>query len=79
MEKYIVEVDSIGIIWKNEKDQFHRLGGLPAVEYADGSKLYYENGKQLTAKEAEEKRNPHPTCEGKVVEIEGKKYKLTLF
>ena len=78
MEKYIVEVDSNRTAWKNEKDQFHRLVGLPAIEYASGSKHYYENGIELTAKEAEEKRNPQPTCEGKVVEIEGKKYKLTL-
>jgi len=27
-----------------ENDQLHRLGGLPAVEWVNGSKEYYENG-----------------------------------
>ena len=45
MEKYIVEVYSDVTYWKNEKGQPHRLGGLPAVEWADGSKSYWENGK----------------------------------
>jgi hypothetical protein len=30
--------------WYNEKGQFHRLDG-PAVEYADGFKLWYVNDK----------------------------------
>ena len=45
MEKYIVEVYSNVTYWKNENGQCHRLGGLPAIEYADGYKYYYENGK----------------------------------
>ena len=45
MEKYIVEIHKNATYWMNEKGQFHRLGGLPAVEYTDGSKLYYENGR----------------------------------
>src|ERR1019366_4041969 len=28
----------------NKDGQFHRLGGLPAIEYANGNKYYYENG-----------------------------------
>ena len=28
----------------NSAGQFHRDGGLPAIEYADGSKYYYVNG-----------------------------------
>ena len=45
MEKYIVEVCKEVTRWKNEKGQCHRLGGLPAVEWADGYKSYWENGK----------------------------------
>ena len=61
-----------------ENDQLHRLGGLPAVECADGSKEYYENDIQLTEAEAEAKRNPKADpCDGKLVTIEGKQYKLT--
>src|SRR5271157_4891870 len=45
MKKYIVEVYEDVVYWKNEKGQLHRLGGLPAIEWANGSKLYYENDK----------------------------------
>src|SRR5271157_3168312 len=44
MEKYIVEVYEDVVYWRNEKRQLHRLGGLPAVERANGYKEYYENG-----------------------------------
>ena len=58
--------------WINGKR--HREDG-PAVEYPDGSKLWYINGKQLTE---EEFNNRNKSCDGKIVEIEGKRYKLTL-
>ena len=63
--------------WEN--DQCHRLGGKPALEWANGYKEYYENGIQLTEAEAEAKCNPKPadSCDGKLVTIEGKQYKLT--
>ena len=62
--------------WENGK--CHRLGGKPAIEWADSSKAYYENGIQLTEAEAEAKRNPKADpCDGKLVTIEGKQYKLT--
>jgi hypothetical protein len=51
------------------KGLLHREDG-PAVEYADGSKRYYINGKRLTEQEFK-------SCENKIVEIEGVKYKLT--
>ena len=47
----------------------------PAIERADGTKLYYLNGQGLTKEEWEQRVKP-PTCDGKIVEIEGKKYKL---
>jgi len=53
--------------------KFHREDG-PAVEWADGDRSWYLNGTQLT--EAEFNARQHPTCNGKVVEINGKKYRL---
>lgn len=29
--------------WRNSKGQLHRDGDLPAVEYADGTKEWYQN------------------------------------
>jgi len=62
----------------------HREDG-PAVEYPGGQKYWYLEGKYYTEKEFNEKMKEStpstsifPTCEGKVVEIDGKKYKLTL-
>lgn len=51
----------------------HREDG-PAIEYADGDKYWYLNGKNLT--EAEFDKRFNKPCSGKVVEIEGVKYKL---
>ena len=43
-EEYVVTtLDEKYKFWR-KNDQYHRLGGLPAVEYDNGSKLYYENG-----------------------------------
>jgi len=55
--------------WLNGKR--HREDG-PAIEWSDGSKEWWLNGKELTEKEFNKKKS----CEGKVVEIDGKKYKL---
>jgi len=65
--------------------ELHRVDG-PACEYADGSKFWYLNGKQLTEEEFLKKTQPQPDpetqqistdpCEGKVVEVDGKKYRL---
>ena len=49
----------------------HRPDG-PAVEYADGDKSWYLNDEYLTESEF----NKRTACSGKVVEIEGVKYKL---
>lgn len=54
----------------------HREDG-PAVKYADGSKAWFLDGKMLTEEEFNQRMNPEPSCEGKVVEIDGKKYKLS--
>ena len=50
----------------------HREDG-PAVENFNGSKYWYLNGKELTEEEFNARRN---SCNGKIVEIDGKRYKL---
>ena len=57
--------------YKNGK--LHRTDG-PARQYSDGAKFWYLEGNQLT--EAEFNARTKPSCSGKVVEIDGKKYKL---
>ena len=64
-------------LWHLE-EKLHREDG-PAVEWADGSKEWYLNDNHYTEAECQaemNKRNPS-NCEGKVVEIDGKKYTLT--
>jgi len=63
--------DGVRSWWIN--GELHREDG-PAVELANGVCEWYLNGTQLT--EAEFNARQHPTCNGKVVEIDGKKYKL---
>ena len=58
--------------WWYHNDQFHREDG-PAVEYANGDKRWFLNGKLLTEAEFNARTK---SCSGKVVEIDGKKYKL---
>jgi hypothetical protein len=56
--------------------KFHRLDG-PAIEYADGDKEWWVDGKKMTEEEFNEYTKPKPSCEGKIVEVDGIKYKLT--
>jgi hypothetical protein len=56
--------------------EHHREDG-PALECAGGDKYWYLNGEYLTKDEWRAKLQPQPSCDGKVVEIDGKKYKLT--
>ena len=53
----------------------HRDDG-PAVERANGAKYWWKDGKKLTEEEFLRSKDP---CEGKVVEIDGKKYKLSRY
>jgi hypothetical protein len=55
--------------------KLHRLGG-PAVEGTNGYKAWYVDGKRMTEEEFDAYIKPKPTCEGKVVEVDGIKYKL---
>ena len=46
MKTYKVTVDKEGTIkWYNEKEGYHREDG-PAVEYSNGTKFWYLNGKR---------------------------------
>ena len=73
MIEYTVRVYDNGDKWWYLNGKRHREDG-PAFEGADGSKYWYLNGEQLT--EAEFNRRMSKACSGKVVEIEGVKYKL---
>ena len=55
--------------------KLHRLDG-PAREWADGDKEWWVEGEQMTEEEFKEYLKPKPTCEGKIVEVDGIKYKL---
>ena len=55
--------------------KLHRLDG-PAAEWASGTKEWWVDDKLMTEKEFNEYIIPKPTCEGKVVEVDGIKYKL---
>jgi len=48
----------------------HREDG-PAIEWADGTKMWYLDGEKVTEQEVMKS-----SCVGKIVEIDGKKYKL---
>jgi len=54
----------------------HREDG-PAIESSYSFRQWYLNGEQLTEEQWRAKVQPQPSCDGKVVEIDGKKYKLT--
>jgi len=53
--------------------KLHREDG-PAVEHHNGDKFWYLNGKKLTEEEFNQRTK---SCLGKIVEIDGKKYRLT--
>ena len=57
--------------WYKE-GELHRDDG-PAIEWANGDKEWYKEGKELTEEEFLRSKD---SCEGKVVEIDGKKYRL---
>ena len=57
----------------------HREDG-PAIEWADGDKEWYLNGIEYSEsdwkKEVAKLRANKTSCDGRIVEIDGKKYKL---
>ena len=56
--------------------KIHREDG-PAVEYADGTRHWYLNDEYLTKAEFLNRTQKKLSCDGRVVEIDGVKYKLT--
>ena len=57
-------------------DKLHRIDG-PAIEWANGTKFWYLDGKRLTEAQWLEAVKPKVTsCVGKVVEVDGVKYRL---
>ena len=52
----------------------HREDG-PAVEHAEGTKEWWVDGERMT--ETEFLKRTQKTCQGKIVEIDGIKYRLT--
>ena len=57
--------------------KFHRTDG-PAIEYAGGTKYYYFKGKKVSESALKKLVAPEPDCSNKIVEIEGKRYKLVI-
>ena len=53
----------------------HRIDG-PAIEWADGYKEWYVDGRRMTEEDFNEYIKPKPSCEGKIVEVDGVKYRL---
>ena len=75
-------VDGPAVEWANGDkfwyldNKLHRTDG-PAVERADGSKEWYLDDKQLTHSQWLEAVKPKVTsCVGKIVEVDGVKYRL---
>ena len=60
-------------LWELQNGKFHRTDG-PACDYGDGDISWYIDDEKLTE---EQFNNRVKSCEGKIVEIDGKKYKLT--
>ena len=56
-------------------DKRHRLDG-PSVEFTNGYKAWYVEDNYMTEEEFSAYTKPKPTCENKVIDIDGKKYKL---
>ena len=77
-KKYYAKVNELGTFWHSDEAMtvFHRLDG-PAVEYADGYVEYYIEGIELSEQEFLTRTQAQaPTCENKIVTIDGVDYKL---
>lgn len=76
-------LDGPAVEWKDGAKEWrvegklHRLDG-PAIEWNDGGKEYWLDGKHLTEEKFLALTQPkaEPSCDGKTVEIDGKKYVL---
>ena len=75
MKTYKVEVNDNGDKHWYLNGKLHREDG-PAAERADDSKSWYLNDEELSEAKFNARTKPTPSCEGKVVEVDGVKYKL---
>ena len=78
MKTYNVTVSDNGDTFWRVNGKLHRENG-PAIEYASGSKEWWIEGKQLTESEflaATDAKKPSAGCEGKIVTVDGKRYRL---
>ena len=73
--EYVVRVSPDGIKRWFLNGKLHRVDG-PAIEWPDGSKYWYLNGKEYSESEWKKEVNKKQTCDGKLIEIDGKRYKL---
>ena len=53
----------------------HREDG-PAIECVHGTSFWYLNDRKFTKEEFDKEISKKPSCSGKIVEVDGKKYKL---
>jgi len=74
MIEYKVKVYDSGNKYWYLDGKLHREDG-PAIEFSYGANEWYLYGKFLTEAEHKAATSKH-TCEGKIVEIDGKKYQL---
>ena len=77
MIKYEVYINDNGNEEWRLNGQLHRENG-PAFTYANGMYVWYLEGKWFSKEgyNKEMAKRKAPSCSGKVVEIDGKKYKL---
>ena len=78
MKPQYIKIDEAGDKFyysDKEMELLHREDG-PAFEGANGYKSWWINDNQFTEAEFNARKNNKPSCAGKVVEIDGKKYKL---
>jgi hypothetical protein len=76
MIEYQVKVYNNGDRFWYLGDMLHREDG-PAIEWVTGDRFWYLNGQKMTEAEFNA-RSKVESCDGKVVEIDGKRYTLTL-
>lgn len=68
-------VRSCGLNEYYQNDRRHREDG-PAVIYSDGTGEYYLNGKFYSQEDWQKAISSMKSCNGKVVEVDGKQYRL---
>jgi len=73
--------DGPAVEWPDGEKQWYLHGNLhredgPAIELPSGTKYWCLNGKEYSESEWKKEVNKKQTCDGKLIEIDGKRYKL---